>query len=185
MAHYAKLDENNIVLEVIVIANKNCFDENGNECEENGRKMCEALTGHANWKKTSFNTRQGIYYTANSVEPDADQSKAFRINFAMPGMKYDEDLNGFIQTPNNRPTPFHFLNTQTGYYELNRSGVPSYPENLLLDQYPVEEYHKPWFWNTLTNQWIKIKLDEPIQSHIIPPVLLGYEFNFVRGITSE
>jgi hypothetical protein len=183
MAHYAKLDENNIVLEVIVIADRNCLDENGNVCEENGRKMCEALTRHANWKKTSYNTRMGVHYDSNTGEPSTDQSKAFRLNFAQLKMKYDENLNGFVHT--HKQTPFHFLNTQTGHYELNRSLVPSYPENLLLDQYPVEEYFEVWFWNTLTNQWVKIRRDEPIPIHVIIPEILGYDSNFVGGIASE
>ena len=33
MAHYAKLDENNVVLDVIVIDTNETLDENGNENE--------------------------------------------------------------------------------------------------------------------------------------------------------
>ena len=97
MAHYAKLDENNIVLEVIVIANEDCLDENGVECEENGRRICEALTGHANWKKTSRNTCGGVHYDSDISQPSNDQSKAFRMNFGSPGMKYDPTLDRFIK----------------------------------------------------------------------------------------
>ena len=158
MAHYAKLDENNIVLETIVISDRDCLDENGDECEENGRRMCEALTGHAKWKKTSYNTRMGVHYDPNTGEPSADQSKAFRLNFAQPGMKYDENLNGFVQNEN-KLLPRMIINPQTGTWALPRPEVP-YPEDLELDTYPLDTYQEPWFWNELTNNWIKLQIGE-------------------------
>lgn len=158
MAHYAKLDENNIVLEVIVIADKDCLDENNNVCEENGRRMCEALTRHANWKKTSYNTRMGVHHDSNTGEPSDDQSKAFRLNFAQPKMKYDENLNGFVQNEN-KLLPRMIINPQTGTWALPRSGVP-YPEDLQLDQYPLDTYQEPWFWHEHKYDWIKLKIND-------------------------
>lgn len=158
MAHYAKLDENNIVLEVIVIADKDCLDENNNVCEESGRRMCEALTRHANWKKTSYNTRIGVYYNPNTNEPSEDQSKAFRLNFAQPKMKYDENLNGFVQTEN-KFLPRMIINPQTGTWALLRPEVP-YPEDLQLDQYPLDTYQEPWFWHEHKYDWVKLKIND-------------------------
>lgn len=56
MAHFAKLDENNTVIEVIVISNDHILDENGNESEEKGIEFCQSLHGPDTvWKKTSYN----------------------------------------------------------------------------------------------------------------------------------
>lgn len=161
MAHYAKLDENNIVLEVIVIADKDCLDENGNVCEENGRRMCEALTRHANWKKTSYNTRMGVHYDSNTGEPSTDQSKAFRLNFAQPKMKYDESINGFVVTENCFPKAVSrmIINPQTGTWALPKPEVP-YPEDLQLDQYPLDTYQEPWFWHEHKYDWVKLKIND-------------------------
>jgi hypothetical protein len=114
MAHYAKLDENNIVIDVIVIADHDCFDENGVECEENGRGMCEALSKYAKWKKTSYNTKGGVHYDPNTGEPSADQSKAYRWNFGQVGFTYNESLDSFIPSkPNGEQFNNWVLDTQT------------------------------------------------------------------------
>jgi hypothetical protein len=167
MAHYAKLDENNIVTDVIVIANKDCLDGNGNECEEPGRRICETLTGHANWKKTSYNTRMGVYYDSNTGAPSEDQSKAYRLNYAQVGMKYDVELNGFVVTSSFLPKrhPKMTLNPQTGYWALPRPNIPL-PTDLQLEQYPLEDYFKPWFWFENEHRWIKLKRDEPVPGQI-------------------
>ena len=52
MAHFAKLDENNIVLNIEVVDNANCLDENGNESEEVGRQYLENVHGWTKWKQT-------------------------------------------------------------------------------------------------------------------------------------
>lgn len=116
MAHYAKLDENNIVLEVIVIDNQDCLDDDGNECEENGRRLCEALTGHTKWKKTSRNTRHGVHYETDLVTPSATQNKSFRKNYAFTGCFYDENLDAFIP-PKPEMYASWVLNTETAAWE--------------------------------------------------------------------
>jgi len=166
MAHYAKLDENNIVTEVIVIANRDCLDENGVECEEPGRRMCEALTGHAKWKKTSYNTKLGVHYDQNTGEPSEDQSKAYRINFAQKGMKYDEVLDGFVVTEQVSRFPFSrkTINPKTGDWALSKPIIPL-PEDLELDTYPLEEYQEPWFWDERKFRWIKLKIEQSKLTH--------------------
>jgi hypothetical protein len=86
MAHFAELDENNVVIRVLVI------------------EQAEVDTGNwgdpSRWIKTSYNTRGGIYYTPSDPEtpavPDQDQSKAFRKNFAGMGSVYDANRDAFI-----------------------------------------------------------------------------------------
>jgi len=161
MAHYAKLDENNNVIGVIVIANKDCLDENGNECEEPGRRMCELLTGHKKWKKTSYNTRLGVHYDSNTGQPSEDQSKALRLNYARIGMRYDEVLDGFIPPENDvtKRNPKLVINPKTGWWGFPKPSIPR-PEDLQLDLYSLEEYQEPWVWNEHKYEWVKIKKNE-------------------------
>ena len=68
MAHFAKLDENNIVTQVIVVSNDDCTDpQTGQEDEVLGIAFCKKLLG-GNWKQTSYNNNMrgnyaGIGYT--------------------------------------------------------------------------------------------------------------------------
>ena len=75
MAHFAQIDENNVVQQVLVI------------------DQAEIDTGNwgnpATWIQTSYNTRGGIYYTPNTSTPDPDQSKAYRKNYAGVGFAWD------------------------------------------------------------------------------------------------
>jgi hypothetical protein len=82
MAHYAYLDQNNIVTMIIVGKNEN--EEPGNWEEYYGAK------------RTSYNTRGGIYYNPITNQPDIDQSKSFRKNYAGIGYTYDPIRDAFI-----------------------------------------------------------------------------------------
>ena len=56
MAHFAQLDENNVVTQVIVVGNDDCSDSNGTESESIGVAFCQKLLGaDTNWKQTSYN----------------------------------------------------------------------------------------------------------------------------------
>jgi hypothetical protein len=90
MSHFAKLDENNIVIFVTVGRQ----EDDGKEAE-----LCER-TGDT-YKQTSYNTRAGVYYDNTTLEPAADQSKALRKNFAGLGYTYDAERDAFIP-----PKPF-------------------------------------------------------------------------------
>ena len=56
MAHFAKLDANNIVEQVIVVSNDDIKDNSGAEVEAIGVAFCQKLLGaNTNWKQTSYN----------------------------------------------------------------------------------------------------------------------------------
>ena len=76
MAHFAQLDENNVVLQVIVVNNSDCLDGNGNESEDVGVAFCQSLLG-GNWKQTSYNG-------------------TIRKNYAGIGYQYDSTRDAFI-----------------------------------------------------------------------------------------
>jgi hypothetical protein len=80
MAHFAQL-ENNIVTKVIVVANQDILDENGQESEQKGIDFCSNLLG-GTWKQTSYNGN-------------------IRKNYAGVGYTYDEGRDAFIA-----PKPF-------------------------------------------------------------------------------
>lgn len=69
MAHFAELDENNVVKRVIVVANQEITDANGVETESVGIAFCQQLFGGV-WLQTSYNGNirkqfAGIGYTYN------------------------------------------------------------------------------------------------------------------------
>ena len=69
MAHFAQLDSNNVVTQVIVVSNDDTSDSNGTETESIGVAFCQKLLGaDTNWKQTSYNGNlrgnyAGIGYT--------------------------------------------------------------------------------------------------------------------------
>lgn len=69
MAHFAQLDSNNVVTQVIVVSNDDTSDSNGVEVESIGVAFCQKLLGaETNWKQTSYNNNirgnyAGIGYT--------------------------------------------------------------------------------------------------------------------------
>jgi hypothetical protein len=78
MAHFAQLDENNIVINVIVVANDDCVDGNGVESEGEGINFCKRLFGtETRWVQTSYNSN-------------------FRKNYAGIGYTYDQIKDAFV-----------------------------------------------------------------------------------------
>lgn len=76
MAHFARLDEYGYVAQVIVVADKDTADENGNEIEAIGQAFCEELLGGHRWVQTSYNGN-------------------FRGKYAAIGDYYDEEKDVF------------------------------------------------------------------------------------------
>jgi len=104
MAHYAFLNMQNIVTEVIV-----------GKDETDGPTNWEIHYGNIReqiCKRTSYNTSGGVHYI--NGEPSTDQSKAFRKNYAGIGYSYDEVRDAFIP-----PKPFDswILNETTCLWE--------------------------------------------------------------------
>ena len=93
MAHYALLNYQNIVTKV-------CTGKNEDETDTNIELVYQHMFGQL-CKRTSYNTRGGVHYDPVTNEPSADQSKAFRKNYAGVGYAYDETRDAFIP-----PQPF-------------------------------------------------------------------------------
>lgn len=77
MAHFAQLNENNIVTRVIVVDNDDTIDPiSGQEDENIGISFCQNLFGGI-WKQTSYNDNM-------------------RFRYAGEGYSYNEELDAFI-----------------------------------------------------------------------------------------
>jgi hypothetical protein len=121
MAHFAKLDENNIVIFVTVGRQ----EDDGKEAE------LFARTGDV-YRQTSYNTRGGVHYDPATGEPSADQSKAYRKNYAGLGYIYDEQRDAFIPP---RPFPSWVLNEDTCLWD---APVP-YPQDGKMYQWSEDD----------------------------------------------
>ena len=69
MAHFAELDENNIVIAVWKINNEDILDENGIESEQLGINLCKNLYGEEKrFVQTSYNNKfRGRYTTLGFI----------------------------------------------------------------------------------------------------------------------
>ena len=56
MAHFAKIDENNIVQQIIVVDNENCGNLDFPESEPIGQNFINSIGLEGNWKQTSYNS---------------------------------------------------------------------------------------------------------------------------------
>jgi hypothetical protein len=88
MAHFAELNENNVVLRVIVVNNNELFDGEENESEQLGIDFCVAHFG-GRWVQTSYNGN-------------------FRKNYAGAGFTYDPIPDVFISP---KPYPSWLLDS--------------------------------------------------------------------------
>ena len=106
MAHYAQLDDNSTVLTVVVIADSDTLDGDGNESEVVGIAFCKSLWGSdTNWKKTSYNTRENVHLAGGTP---------FRKNYAGIGFVYDSGRDAFYSP---KPYPSYTLNETTCVWE--------------------------------------------------------------------
>lgn len=82
MPHYAKINDKNIVTEVIVAT---------------ADLINSGFFGMPNaWIQTSYNTAAGIHIDPSTFQPSEDQSKALRKNYAGIGYTYDPVRDAFI-----------------------------------------------------------------------------------------
>lgn len=91
MAHFAKLTEQDVVVEVVTVSNDVLIDKDGKESEALGVAFLQQLYGWPYWKQTSYNS-------------------SFRKHYAGLNFVYDRFLDAFIP-----PKPYEswLLNTET------------------------------------------------------------------------
>lgn len=133
MAHYAFIDENNIVVQVIV-----------------GRNEDEVVNGISDWEnyygelhglrclRTSYNSKAGKRWNMSALPPVVIDNNHFRFNFAGSGYAYDEERDAFIP-----PKPFAswILNEETCQWDAPKP-------------YPGDE-ETFYIWNETKKDWVK------------------------------
>ncbi|WP_286930311.1 hypothetical protein [Marinobacter sp.] len=67
MAHFAEINNSNVVTRVIVVSNADTADASGNEKEYIGAAFCEKLFG-GTWKQTSYNANFRKHYAGIGYE---------------------------------------------------------------------------------------------------------------------
>jgi hypothetical protein len=92
MAHFARMDSNNVVMDVIVLTNMVVNNLPFPDSEPPGVYFCQSLYGSdTTWLQTSYNGN-------------------FRVNYAGIGYSYDADLDAFIPP---QPYPSWVLDSAT------------------------------------------------------------------------
>ena len=129
MAHFAKLDENNIVTEVIVVSNEDITDPfTGQEDEILGIAFCKKLLG-GKWVQTSYNG-------------------SIRKRYAGIGYSYNASLDAFVA-----PKPFAswVLNNETADWESPVGPAPALTEaeTTARSRYEWDEENAQWKLVTL------------------------------------
>lgn len=132
MSHWARLDENNVVIDVVVGDNN---DPNG---DEGYQWLIDNIGGR--WVKSSYTTRRGIRYNPETGE-DIPDSVGFRLNHASIGSYYDEVADAFYN-----PEPYMWkgwvLNKEDGWW------YPPTPD-------PSTD-EVPYYWDNDTESWLPI-----------------------------
>jgi hypothetical protein len=129
MAHFAQINDQYIVQQVLVITQE---------------EINTGIWGDpASWIQTSYNTRGGIYYIPDTNTPDPDQSKAFRKNYAGIGYIYlpnGPEGEGFT-TPS--PYPSWVMNSFSYLWE---APIPM----------PVPNSPPFYQWDEATLSWVEV-----------------------------
>ena len=126
MAHFAQLDDNNIVKQIVVVNNNVIKDETNTEQESLGIEFCKQLYGaDTHWKQTSYNGK-------------------FRARFAVIGGYYHAESDAFMPMP--KPYPSWTLNTSTHFWE------PPTPHPWSIDRRSASHNYE---WNEESLSWVQ------------------------------
>lgn len=129
MGHMAKIEDGRVVF---VTVSRN---------EDDDRELeISAQTGEI-YRRTSYNTRGGVHYNPVTGEPSADQSKAYRFNYAGLGWSFNPDFgpDGAFIPP--QPFPSWALNPNTALWDA---------------PVPMPSEGGPWVWDEATLSWVEL-----------------------------
>ena len=126
MAHFAKLDENNIVIDVNVVSNEDVQNLGYPDSEAIGIAFLNNWAGQEfNWKQTSYNGN-------------------FRKNYAGIGFSYDPDRDAFIE-----PQPY-------GSWVLNERTCKWEPPIPIPADNGIGDPPKRYMWDEPTISWVEV-----------------------------
>jgi hypothetical protein len=135
MAHFAEIDSDGNVVNVIVVADEDTLDVFGEENEDIGIDFCQRVTGSKNtFKQTSFNMQNGVHRRGKSP---------MRGNFARVGGKYDAAEDLFLDS--DKPYPSWVLDKKIARW------VP--PEGMPDEGNPEQGTFTCKTWNEQLKVW--------------------------------
>ena len=136
MAYFAKINDNNIVVNVIRVHDNELLVD-GTESEAQGINFLNATykVDNVNWKQTSYNTHSGVHLLGGTP---------FRKNHAGPGNTYDEERDAFIKR---KPYDSWVLDEATCKWE---PPIP-YPDEGVFP-FPDKKYE----WNEEITNWEEV-----------------------------
>jgi hypothetical protein len=137
MAHWAKIDDDGIVENIIVTSNE--------DADEGESWIAENLGG--TWVKTSYNTRKNAHSLGG--EP-------LRKNFAQPGFSYNAELDAFIPPKAEGEEDF-IVNEELGIW-VPPVAVPADADFVIMygpdfSDDDVTEISKVYFWAANQGAW--------------------------------
>lgn len=133
MAHYAILDENNIVVDVLTGRDEDDLPEGISDWEEYYREFHGAVA----CKRTSYNTHGNVH---------ADGKDPFRANYAEVGGVYDADADAFIL-----PQPHASWTLDTDTY----TWMPPSPEPAVDIKFWDEDLLSWMVWDVDASEWVQ------------------------------
>lgn len=161
MAHFAELDENDIVIGVLVVENKNIVDETGKEQEQIGIAYLRNLFGQEKrYVQTSYNHNFRKKYAGigDTYRSDLDMFIEIRpypswtlsnIGTWEPPISkpdeikpysWDEDNQRWFNDPGPQPFPSWIINEETGVWE---APIPI-PDDFETVFYDWDEENQAW-----------------------------------------
>ena len=131
MAHFAKINSENVVVKVHLVNNSKLISKDGKELEINGIRHLDRHGTDSGfyWKQTSYNTSGGVHKLGGTP---------FRKNYAGKGYTYDAEKDAFIPP---KPYDSWVLNETTCLWEAPK---------------PYPDDGKPYTWNEATISWDQI-----------------------------
>lgn len=150
MAHFAQLDENNTVLEVIVVNNEVIINDDGVEQEQLGIDFLKSLYGEdTNWVQTSYNNNIRKQYAGIDCTYDP-VNDVFITPPPYPSWILDDNFDW--QAPVPRPEN---LNTEEGEYAIwdedTLSWIIKYGPTTPPPEYDPETQYP--YWNEEIRSW--------------------------------
>jgi len=151
MAHFAKINENNIVENVIVVSDKDCGNLEFPESEPIGQAFIASCGIEGNYKQTSYNTNGNQHSYGKTP---------FRANYAVIGGIYDPEYDVFYSQPTSKCATLD-LDTFSWRLPLNTSTQPLEP-------------NQRWIWNEDTTSWVIVEFNMPTNTHNSQGQLITY-----------
>ena len=146
MAHFAKLDENNIVTDVITFSNQEVIDNGGDLSVEAENFVAARHPG--TWKQTSYNHTFRKKYAGVGDTYDSVKDKFIT---AQPYSSWSLDVNDEWQAPISRPNTKFFDDSTNVYIEKWKESTQEWI-GILSTRY--------FTWDSNTLQWNENGLEE-------------------------